>query len=124
MNKNANDLVGLDVPVLRVRGALAFTDATKRGAGVLADPAVLIRDGKIAAVGAAADPATVDPQALEVGGERYWIIPGLVNAHSHGRGLGWFRLGTRDDALEPWICQILAQPGLDPYLDMFIKTSD
>src|SRR4029077_20373363 len=78
---------------------------------------ILIRDGKIAHVSAAADPATADPQASEIGGDSYWIIPGLVNAHSHGRGLGWFRLGAPDDALEPWICQILAQPGLDPYLD-------
>jgi 5-methylthioadenosine/S-adenosylhomocysteine deaminase len=59
------------------------------------------RSPKIASVGAAADPVTADPRALEVGGDRYWIIPGLVNAHSHGRGLGWFRLGTPDDALEP-----------------------
>src|SRR5262249_44510504 len=111
MNKCVNDLVGRDAAVLRVRGALAFPDATKPGAGALADAAILIRDGKIAAVGAAADPATTDPQAPEIGGDCYWIIPGLVNAHSHGRGLGWFRLGAPDDALEPWICEILAQPG-------------
>ena len=117
MNKPADDMLGRDAAVLRVRGALAFTDATRPGAGAIADVAILIRDGKIASVGAAADPATADPRALEVGGDRYWIIPGLVNAHSHGRGLGWFRLGAVDDALEPWICQILAQPGLDPYLD-------
>jgi len=117
MNKRADDLFGRDAAVLRVRGALVFTDATRPGAGPLADAAILIRDGKIAHVGAAADPATADPRALEVGGDRYWIIPGLINAHSHGRGLGWFRLGALDDALEPWICQILAQPGLDPYLD-------
>jgi len=30
---NANDLVGRDAAVLRVRGALAFTDATRPGAG-------------------------------------------------------------------------------------------
>jgi 5-methylthioadenosine/S-adenosylhomocysteine deaminase len=32
--------------------------------------------------------------------------------------VGWDGSGCAlDDALEPWICQILAQPGLDPYLD-------
>jgi len=117
MNEGTNDLIGRDAAVLRVRGALAFTDATKPGAGALADAAILVRDGKIVEVGVAADPATADPRALEVGGERYLIIPGLVNAHSHGRRLGWFRLGAADDAPEPWICQIMAQPGLDPYLD-------
>jgi 5-methylthioadenosine/S-adenosylhomocysteine deaminase len=117
MSKLADDVFCRDAKVLRVRGALAFTDAAKPGAGAVVDAAILIRDGKIAHVGAAADPATADSQALEIGGDSYWIIPGLINAHSHGRGLGWFRLGALDDALEPWICEILAQPGLDPYLD-------
>lgn len=98
MNKGADNLLGRDAAVLRVRGALAFNDATRPGAGPLTDAAILVRDGKIAGVGAAADPATADPRALEVGGDCYWIIPGLVNAHSHGRGLGWFRLGAPDDA--------------------------
>jgi 5-methylthioadenosine/S-adenosylhomocysteine deaminase len=117
MNRPVDDVLGRDAAVLRVRGALAFTDASRPGAAAIADAAILVRDGKIASVGAAADPVTTDPRALEVGGDRYWIMPGLVNAHSHGRGLGWFRLGAPDDALEPWICQILTQPGLDPYLD-------
>jgi imidazolonepropionase-like amidohydrolase len=93
--KPTDDVFGRDAKVLRVRGALAFTDATRPGAGALTDAAILIRDGKIACVGAAADPATADPRALEVGGDRYWMMPGLVNAHSHGRGLGWFRLRAR-----------------------------
>jgi hypothetical protein len=121
MNKPVDDVLGRDAAVLRVRGALAFTDASRPGAAAIADAAILVRDGKIASVGVAADPVTADPRALEIGGDRYWIIPGLVNAHSHGRGLGWFRLGAPDDALEPWICQILTQPGLDPYLDTVLS---
>ena len=37
-------------------------------------------------------------QAL--GGPQFAVIPGLVNAHSHGRGLTTFQLGSVDDALE------------------------
>ncbi|SRR6266851_10384654 len=47
MNKPADDVFSRDAKVLRVRGALAFTDATRPGAGVFADAAILIRDGKI-----------------------------------------------------------------------------
>jgi 5-methylthioadenosine/S-adenosylhomocysteine deaminase len=95
MNKGADNLLGRDAAVLRVRSALAFTDATRPGAGRLTDAAILVRDRKIAGVGAAADPATADPRALEVGGDRYWIIPGLVIAHSHGRELGTSTRSTR-----------------------------
>jgi hypothetical protein len=61
MSKRADNLLGRDAAVLRDRGALAFTDATRPGAGPLTDAAILVRDGKIAGVGAAADPATADP---------------------------------------------------------------
>jgi hypothetical protein len=80
MNKPADDVLGRDAAVLRVRGAVAFTDATKPGAGAIANAAILVRDGKIAAVGATADPATADPRALEVGAtatgsSRVWSTP-------------------------------------------------
>src|SRR5690606_37855726 len=31
------------------------------------------------------------------------LMPGLVNAHQHGRGLSQIQLGYPDDFLEPWI---------------------
>ena len=106
-----------DVPGLRIRGARAFLDPSRPDAGEVADAAVLIRDGRVAAAGPAADPATRDPAAVEIGGADHWLLPGLVDAHTHGRGIGWFRLGALDDALEPWIYALAGQPPLDPYLD-------
>jgi hypothetical protein len=44
---------------------------TLPGAGAIADAAVLVRDGRIVAVGAAADPSTNHPDAAEIGGQDY-----------------------------------------------------
>lgn len=113
----AAELLARDTPILRVRAAVALTDATRPGAGEVRDAAVLIQDGIIRAVGPAADPSTRHPDAIEVGGDDYWVIPGLVNAHTHGRGVLWFRLGAFDDSLEPWLYALMGQPRLDAYLD-------
>ena len=43
------------------------------------------------------------------------IIPGLVNAHSHGKGLTDFQRGQVDDTLETWKWRSF--PPVDPYLD-------
>jgi 5-methylthioadenosine/S-adenosylhomocysteine deaminase len=43
------------------------------------------------------------------------IIPGLVNAHSHGKGLTDFQRGQLDDTLETWKWR--SYPAVDPYLD-------
>ena len=43
------------------------------------------------------------------------IIPGLVNAHSHGKGLTDFQRGQLDDTLETWKWR--SYPPIDPHLD-------
>jgi 5-methylthioadenosine/S-adenosylhomocysteine deaminase len=43
------------------------------------------------------------------------IIPGLVNAHSHGKGLTDFQRGQVDDTLETWKWRSF--PPVDPFLD-------
>jgi cytosine/adenosine deaminase-related metal-dependent hydrolase len=43
------------------------------------------------------------------------IIPGLVNAHSHGKGLTDFQRGQLDDTLETWKWRSF--PPIDPHLD-------
>jgi len=111
------ELLAQEVPALRLRAALGFLDPSRPDAGLTRDVAVLVRDGRVVAAGSAATPQTQDPAAIELGGEDYWLLPGLVNAHTHGRGVGWFRLGAVDDSLEPWIYALAGQPGLDPYLD-------
>jgi 5-methylthioadenosine/S-adenosylhomocysteine deaminase len=43
------------------------------------------------------------------------VIPGLVNAHSHGKGLTDFQRGQPDDTLETWKWRSF--PPIDPHLD-------
>jgi len=43
------------------------------------------------------------------------VIPGLVNAHSHGKGLTDFQRGQVDDTLETWKWRSF--PPVDPFLD-------
>lgn len=66
-----------------------------------------ITDGRIAGPDAVA-PA-VDPDLL--------VLPALVNAHDHGRGLRRHAYGAHDDALEAWLPASSAlHPPVDPYL--------
>jgi 5-methylthioadenosine/S-adenosylhomocysteine deaminase len=49
--------------------------------------------------------------------EHSLIIPGLVNAHHHGRGLSTLHVGMVDKPLELWLPEFTLYPALDPYLD-------
>jgi imidazolonepropionase-like amidohydrolase len=53
------------------------------GAAPIADAAVVIRDGKIAYAGAAADAPAVEPAAERIDARGGTIMPGLVEAHFH-----------------------------------------
>ena len=45
------------------------------------------------------------------------ILPGLANAHDHGRGLRRLAFGGVDDALETWMVATFAlHPKVDPYV--------
>jgi len=43
------------------------------------------------------------PAAKVIGGDPFLLIPGLINAHGHGRGLSSFQRGALDNTLESWI---------------------
>jgi 5-methylthioadenosine/S-adenosylhomocysteine deaminase len=50
-----------------------------------------------------------------LGSSEMLVMPGLVNAHSHGKGLTDFQRGQIDDTLETWKWR--SYPPIDPYLD-------
>jgi len=52
-----------------------------------------------------------------LGSERHLVLPGLINAHHHGRGLSPVQLGVPDDALESWLLGAYEQVPADRYLD-------
>ena len=69
----------------------------------LTDAAVVVDGDKIIEVGPYKDLAPRHPGAREIGGSKYLAIPGLVNGHSHGRGLTDFQRGALDNTLESWL---------------------
>lgn len=71
--------------------------------GVLVERDLLVEDGRITAVG-----DEVPHQAQEIVDARgRWIVPGLVNAHSHSYGQ-LCRDAIADDRLEAWIAGAVA----------------
>jgi len=58
------------------------------------------------------------PNAREIGGDQFLIIPGLINGHSHGRGLTTFQRGTIDNTLESWILGTQKQKPIPVYDDV------
>lgn len=78
-------------PLAIVGGTLV--DGT--GRTPLADPVIVIQDGRIARVTTATEPLPADTRRLEARGK--WIIPGLIDAHVHYNewmGEPFIRLGV------------------------------
>ena len=88
-----------------IRGRHVICEAgVDGGSRVINDGAVLQRDGIIEAVGTYDE--LKDRQVDEViGGPRYLVMPGLTNAHHHGRGVSTLQMGTTDGCLETWIVE-------------------
>ncbi len=91
------------MPLLLVAGRWLVRDARSGPAGLLPRGAVLVDEGRIVAVdhvdafrGVAAE--LIDrPDGL--------VLPGLINAHHHGRALGPSATGGQDGPLELWMFQ-------------------
>jgi cytosine/adenosine deaminase-related metal-dependent hydrolase len=84
--------------MLIVAGDHVLTDPARGTA--LRDAAVLVDGSRIAAVGPLAALRGVHPQAELVGGAGRLVMPGLIDAHSHGRGLSPIQKGMPYDYLE------------------------
>ncbi len=101
-----------------VRGGHVIFDPAAGTDGVIEDAGVAIStDGKILAVAPFKDLASRFPDAPVEGDPGYAVVPGLIDAHSHGMGLSYFELGVGYDHLEYWNTVI---PGIhrpDPHLD-------
>jgi len=65
--------------------------------------AVAVSENRIEAVGPYRELAGRYSGAKEIGGEKFLLIPGLINGHGHGKGLTDFQRGSLDDTLESWI---------------------
>ena len=89
---------------------------------VIDDGALFQRDGVIEETGHFDDLRQRHDADEVIGGPDYVVMPGLVNAHHHGRGTGAFLGGLTDDALERWLLGIPAsRPGLDGRLGALVS---
>ncbi len=102
-----------------VRGKFIVTMQPRYGThGVIRNGAVVVSGRNVVEVGPYRDLKPAYPNATVVGSSRYWVVPGFVNAHQHGKGLTDFQLGGLDDCFEISRFAGDARAGLDPYLDV------
>lgn len=103
---------------LLVRGGWVWLGPTAAAEDdLLEDAAVVCRAGRVAEIGAYADLRVKYPAAREIGTDKALVLPGLINAHHHGRGIDPVMLGSADAALEVWLADRAGEPLVDPYLD-------
>jgi 5-methylthioadenosine/S-adenosylhomocysteine deaminase len=101
---------------LIMRGAWMVTDPRLGAAGLVRDGAVAIVDGVVVETGPAAALAPRHPGARILGDGTQLLLPGLVDAHSHGRGLSPIQKGVRNDFLENALFDWAYMPVLPPEL--------
>jgi cytosine/adenosine deaminase-related metal-dependent hydrolase len=108
---------------LLVRGQYVIADATDGAAGVHADASVLVSGARIAAVGDWRSLRRAHPRARVVGNGKQLLMPGLVDAHSHGRALSPIQKGVLNDYLEnnlyDWAFMPLFEPELTAALGVW-----
>ena len=99
-----------------IRAGILVTDPTA-DPGYMVDGGLRISGECIAEVAPFATLARAWPD-LEVLGDLETIaLPGLINAHDHGRGISPQSVGIDDDLLEPWILNLSRMPELDAETD-------
>ena len=99
-----------------MRGAYAITDPRLGASGVIPAGAVVIVDGTIRETGPFAAIAPKYPSIGVIGDGTQLLMPGLVDAHSHGRGLSPIQKGVRNDFLENALFDWAYMPILPPEL--------
>lgn len=77
---------------------------------------ILVRDGKVVAIGPVEGLRAQSPDAAIEGGAGFAITPGFINAHHHV-GLTPLQLGSPDHPLELWFASRLALRDVDLHLD-------
>jgi 5-methylthioadenosine/S-adenosylhomocysteine deaminase len=101
---------------LLVHARFVIADAADRTAPVLEDAAVLVSGTRIAAVGDWRSLRRTHPRARVVGNGKQLLLPGLVDAHSHGRALSPIQKGVLNDYLENNLLDWAFMPLFEPEL--------
>jgi cytosine/adenosine deaminase-related metal-dependent hydrolase len=101
---------------LILRGRHLVTDARQPAGGAIADGAIAIDGGVVAATGTFRDVRARYPSARVLGNGTQLVMPGLIDAHSHGRGLSPIQKGVPTDFLENALFDWAYMPVLPPEL--------
>ena len=99
-----------------IRGKYLVARGGAESSTVITDGALFQRDGLIEDVGPYDELKARHAADEEIGGQKYVVLPGLVNAHHHGRGISSFQLGTLEDSLETYILANWGRPPIDSYV--------
>ncbi|ABG05946.1 amidohydrolase [Rubrobacter xylanophilus DSM 9941] len=94
----------------------------------LSDPiynaAILIEDGHVESVGDYHAMRRSYPLASEHGKRIPLAMPGLVDGHSHGRGISTVEQGIADAPLDIWLTRITAATAFDPYDEALVSAAE
>jgi len=101
---------------LLLHGKFVLTDARMKSRGVIRDGGLLIEGDRIAATGSFPALASQHPGVRVIGDGSQLVMPGLVDAHSHGRGLSPIQKGVPTDFLENALFDWATMPVLPPEL--------
>ena len=99
-----------------MRGAHALTDPRLGRGGIIPRGAVAMAGGVVVETGPFAALAPKYPGARVIGDGTQLLMPGLVDAHSHGRGLSPIQKGVHNDFLENALFDWAYTPVLPPEL--------
>ena len=82
---------------------------------IIPSGAIYIEDDTVVRAGPYDKIAPKDTDCEMIGSADHLVIPGLVNAHGHGKGVTDFQRGQLDDTLETW--KFRYYPPIDSYYD-------
>ena len=87
----------------------------------ISEGAVAVSGERIEAVGLYSELSKRYPHTKTIGGDRFLLIPGLINGHGHGRGLTDFQRGALDNTLESWLLDTRKYLPVSPYDDIALS---
>ena len=86
------------------------------GEAPIKDGAVVLENENVVELGPSALLLKRHPDAKLLGGPGTVVIPGLIDAHQHGRGITNIQRGVADGFLEQWLTRLRGLWPVDPYL--------
>jgi 5-methylthioadenosine/S-adenosylhomocysteine deaminase len=104
-----------------VRGQYVLTDVSRGENGIINNGGVLVSKDKIIETGKFDNLKNKYPHAKILGGANKLVMPGLIDAHSHGFGLSVPQRGKEYDFLENYFIDGPALVELDPELNAILS---